>query len=262
MPAMSKAQQMLASLSGNIESAYIIVYDFRGVKNTTKMVDEQKIINNVATNVKVEKVVNVALGNFTRNTQGDKSLLGSLDSLKSMSADGGVSKIFRMQFNPTQFQVYATSYPPPELDVQGCAPALSQQTPVLPTFTTSFWFDQSTAWECFPGDKFDGGLAPTNIAKNAMTAVKKKRSSEPNVQQKAEAFLAALRDPHTRMISFRWADFVFTGELLSVGVTYTMFATDGTPVRAQVDMRMQQKDIAALFKPWTNAYDTLRNASF
>ncbi|MGI5979155.1 MAG: hypothetical protein ACOX66_06610, partial [Oscillospiraceae bacterium] len=50
------------------------------------------------------------------------------------------------------------------------------------------------------------------------------------------------------------------GELLSFGATYTMFSSQGEPVRAQIDMRMQQKLDNAILQPWYKNFDDVIKA--
>lgn len=267
MAKMTAAQQFGASLTGNVESAYIIVYDFRKAENSAELpsapdfiADSSGKINATTDDYKAEfqnklKIKN-AMDVFHQNvaSTGADNLLNSSSSLRSAGTDKGASKIFRLQFNPSQFQVYASALPVNEIDTQGNSNVVNAvQAPGL-TLSMSFWFDQATNWDCFPGDKFNGGLAPTNLAKNITSAVKKK-SAEPTVQETVEAFLTALRDPYTRMVSFRWGDFVFTGELLSVGANYTMFSPEGAPVRAQMAIRIQQKQDVKLLSSWYQCFD-------
>lgn len=265
MAAMSKLQQLGASATGCVESAYIIVYDYRKAETDAGkpvvpdfMADSSGMTKAVSGAEKAEISRNISIKNamdtFQKNAASSNSILNSTKSLQSLkSGTGGISKIFRLQFNPSQFQVYASALPVNETDTQGKHNVINAvQAPGL-TLSTSFWFDQSSSWDCFPGDKFNGGLAPTNIAKTVTSIAQKK--PKPSVQQTVEAFIAALRDPYTRMVSFRWSDFVFTGEILSIGANYTMFASDGTPVRAELALRIQQKQDLQLLKPWFECFN-------
>lgn len=42
------------------------------------------------------------------------------------------------------------------------------------------------------------------------------------------------------IVSFVWGDFYLTGVIESIGVTYMMFSTDGTPLRARCSVKMKE----------------------
>ena len=67
--------------------------------------------------------------------------------------------------------------------------------------------------------------------------------------------MGALRNPYTRNIEFRWADFVFRGQLSTVNAQYSMFSTSGEPVRAQVLLRMQHEMDDVFLSNWYRDYD-------
>ena len=48
--------------------------------------------------------------------------------------------------------------------------------------------------------------------------------------------------PH--FVTFAWKDFSFVGFFESLMVTYTMFASDGTPVRAKITVKMKEKKLS------------------
>jgi hypothetical protein len=53
-----------------------------------------------------------------------------------------------------------------------------------------------------------------------------------------EGFIAALRNPTTRFVTFAWGEFSFKGVLNYVGAEYVMFSKKGNPVRALINMRI------------------------
>ncbi len=56
------------------------------------------------------------------------------------------------------------------------------------------------------------------------------------VKPQVEGFIAALRNPRTRHITFAWGKMCYTGILNSVDINYTMFSYYGRPIRAEVAM--------------------------
>ncbi len=60
------------------------------------------------------------------------------------------------------------------------------------------------------------------------------------VRTKVEGLIAALFSPVTRKMMFCWAGMIFPGDLLQVNAKYTMFNKIGNPIRATVDITLQQ----------------------
>lgn len=63
-------------------------------------------------------------------------------------------------------------------------------------------------------------------------------SKENSVSQKVSMFLDAIRDPYSRKIIFSWGNQVYKGRLQSVNTEYTMFSSQGSPVRAKVTIEL------------------------
>ena len=94
--------------------------------------------------------------------------------------------------------------------------------------------DDMDVEDCFMNEIVDA----KGTAKKAVKAATKKKNS---VQNQVEGFIAALRSPYTRRITFIWGKMSYKGVLNSVNAEYTMFSIQGRPVRAVVDL-----DIACL----------------
>ncbi len=107
--------------------------------------------------------------------------------------------------------------------------------------SVSLLFDSCDNQAAFLDDKLT--LNPTSvgtgITKAVMSEIGKKKVS---IQREVEGFISALRNKYTRLITFHWGEFNYSGMLRSVGVNYTMFNPDGEPVRANVDLSMMCAD--------------------
>lgn len=70
-----------------------------------------------------------------------------------------------------------------------------------------------------------------------------------NMSNQINMLLDAVRIPHSRKIIFRWGSQLYSGNLQSVAVEYTMFNTQGIPIRAKVTIdiscTIDQKQIKA-----------------
>ena len=110
------------------------------------------------------------------------------------------------------------------------------------SLSVSLLFDCCDPQAAFLDDKLT--LNPTGVGKAvtktalSLTGNGKKRS----VQTEVEGFIAALRNRNTRLVTFNWGDFVYSGVLRSIGANYTMFNPTGEPIRATVDMVMMCAD--------------------
>ena len=127
--------------------------------------------------------------------------------------------------------------------------------------SVSLLFDSVDPMDAFMEDKVQMASL-TNMGKAAvnagLTAFGKKNNT---VQIEVEAFIGALRNKHTRLITFHWGEFNYSGILRSVGATYTMFSITGRPIRAVVDLTLTcadsdiaQRSVAAWNKIYYNSF--------
>lgn len=243
---MGIAQQLGASLTGNIEQAYLVVSDYRqkcagapgGAAGAVSKMSNFKKMTNAATKL--------------------SSAPGPLNAPNAAVPQFGFNeKTFKVQFNPSQLQLYASNFPVKKIDAQGKDPAQDAVTKAQLTLTTTLYFDEMNVYDSFMWDKFTGGITAQG-AKNIASAVMSAKGKVWTVQDEVEGFIAALRNPLTRNIKFVWADFAFAGQLSNVSAQYTMFSTSGRPVRAKVLLRIQHEmdDIylASWFKDFQTAF--------
>lgn len=105
-------------------------------------------------------------------------------------------------------------------------------------FSVRLLFDRTNIKEAFLADK--ATLSGTGIVKEGINIAKKVmgKKEENSVQKEVEAFIAAIRNPNTRLISFNWGDMCYEGMLSRVNADYTMFNINGQPCRAFVTLRI------------------------
>lgn len=63
--------------------------------------------------------------------------------------------------------------------------------------------------------------------------------SRNGVTRQVEGFLAAVRSPASRNICFFWNRFAFCGSLDQVSAQYTMFSSQGIPLRAEITLSIK-----------------------
>ena len=150
-----------------------------------------------------------------------------------------------MQYNPSHLTLNVSTPPPGNVTntVDGHALLDINGTAKL-QLTVELIFDAMSTYDAFMWDKFSASILSSGVnasaitnAANMMKDLTGKRKVL-SVQPEVEALLAALRDPFTRTISFRWADFTFIGSIETVRAAYTMFSPSGHPIRASMMMRI------------------------
>ncbi len=241
--AMSIASQLGASLTGNIEQAYLVVSDYR-----------QKCGGKPGGKDAGLKAMNF----FRKKASVVKN--ASYPGLVNPSADspedfGSYNKTFKVPFNPSQLIINASNLPMKKTDALGNDPANDSVLKAQLTMTVTLFFDEMNVYDSFMAEKFTGGITAQG-AKNIATAVMPAKKKVWSVQDEVEGLVSALRNPFTRNISFRWADFVFTGQLCNISAQYTMFSTSGRPVRAKAVLRIQHEMDDLMLTSWYKDYET------
>ncbi|NLV86832.1 MAG: hypothetical protein GX025_06405 [Clostridiales bacterium] len=236
--AMGLMQQLGASLTGNIEQARLIIYDYRDSLGK----------NQSAASAQTKAENAAKMSNFRKAATAAEQAGADFD-------DPSKTKTFFVHFNPSQLQVYVSNLPVKVPDVAGGPPAHNSVTKAKMSLNVTLHFDEMNVYDSFMADKFTMGLTASgakNIAASLMSAGGKKVWS---VQDEVEGLVAALRNPYTRNVSFRWAEFAFTGQLINVSAKYTMFSASGRPVRAQVLLRIQHEMDDFHLNSWYENYD-------
>ncbi|MEG1460458.1 MAG: hypothetical protein RSC51_03640 [Oscillospiraceae bacterium] len=281
---MSIGQQALASLTGNIEQARLIIDDYRqsAAANAAAATAALPAAGGSAVSGLLGKVgAGAGAGKLASFKNGVNKLAGAAaavdkaagaaanavkagagavagavpGAVPGASKGGSQQKTFLVHFNPSQLEIYATNLPERKPDATGKEPMVDNQTKAKLMLTTTLYFDEVNVYDSFMWEKFTAGATAQgakNIAAGVMSAMGKKVWS---VQDEVEGLVAALRNPYTRNVCFRWADFSFTGQLNNITAKYTMFSVSGRPVRAQVLMRIQHEMDPEFMQSWYTNFD-------
>lgn len=78
-----------------------------------------------------------------------------------------------------------------------------------------------------------------------------------SVQEETERFLEAARDPLKRRVVFQWDELCFDGLLEQMSAVYEMFAEDGKPVRARIDLAVGSRNKSMVSQEWYRDYRDL-----
>lgn len=235
--AMGIGQQALASLTGNIETAVLVIHDYREKAQQISQTPYDPRDTSAALN---------ALGR-SRIAATREALQNNRAPVYPHSQD----RTLNVQFNPAQLTLNSSVKPESKKDGTSENSRTMAMWDAQLTLTTTLYFDDMDTYDAFMWDKFTAGLSVTgisNIAKGVTEGLGKNKVH--SVQGRVESLVAALRNPYTRTISFRWADFAFIGTLNTVKAKYTMFSPSGRPIRASVLLRLKHEMDPHMLNGW------------
>lgn len=241
-----------AALTGKPNSAKLIIEDLREVKTTAP-------VNSAAAGT------GSALSSLTQTVKATASeVLTAGAASAGAVASSLTTRIFSVQFNPSSFDIYATSLEVSKFDTVRGEDGKQREyveSAVAPTVEMSveLIFDHVTIADAFMVDKLRQGVVTTAVT--AASAIANKGAKVNTVRTEVEGLIGALRNAHTRNITFTWADFSFKGILKDVAAEYTMFSVEGRPIRARVMLRIQQEQKEAVKESWKNDFKAAFGAS-
>ena len=237
MSAMDIVKEAGQSAAGAISKAVIEISDER---NVVQMIEvsasraRRKV--KMDTGLSVE-AINAAVEAINSNAK------QKIDNLtKSLPSWLGDKKRFEVKFNPSQlsFQVYAgnkvykNDLAQSNADENGNVSITYQDMAPRIQMNVQLVFDDYERTQAFMTEKFsDSSAALRTVIDGAVSAKTHKTYS---VRPQVEGFIGALRNNYTRKITFYWGNMSYSGVLTSVNAEYTMFSTDGNPIRAHVSL--------------------------
>ena len=240
--AMGIGQQALASLTGNVETALLVIHDYR-----------QKVAQ---MNSGVTGGLSTAEAMSSLNDSRIRATVAALETGTPPTYPGSQDRALRVQFNPSELTLNASAVPQSQQDgTTGRSRTMAVEDAKL-ALTVMLYFDDMDTYDAFMWDKFTAGMTAqgaANLAKMGMELGGGQKVH--SIQGQVEALVAALRNPYTRLISFRWADFTFIGQLNTVRANYTMFSTSGRPIRAQVLLRLQHEMDPNMLSGWYSSFE-------
>jgi hypothetical protein len=225
-------------LLGNPKKAFLIIH-----KDTGKALDSVSIAK------KTESALAVA-------TAGDTVGLTAAALKASMLTQGIMDfHILRVQYNPSSLTISAnaTSMDMKSLQQGNIEDSMIVQNSRPPSVVlgVQLIFDAVNNKDAFMFEKFR--LSPTDIAADIAGAI---LGREYTVQPQTNALLAMVMRDSTRVVTFKWAEMTFTGEVTEISARYTMFSVSGKPIRSVVNLRLTQLvESTADSKYWDTAFD-------
>ena len=240
--AVSIKTEALRTLTGQVETALLVIHDFRQMARNAN--------TGQAGGLTVAQTLQAISNELAAGTQ------AALGSGTTPTYPNSQDKIFKVQFNPSELTLNATSYPVNKVNTaNGQSRTMTVEDPSL-FLWVNLYFDDMQTTDAFMAEKFTAGISVQGVANVVNTVKTAMGSNKHSVQPQVEALIAALRNPYTRTISFRWANFTFIGQLNNVRAEYIMFSTSGRPVRARVMLQIRHELDPRLLNQWYNDYTT------
>lgn len=241
---MAIGKDLINSVIGNTETAYLVVEDLRSLCVPKKKDPLSKLFGSVASAVGQAASAAASAANAAT-----AAVLGGGASELPVT-QGATKKYFKVQFNPSELTLNGMLEREAKQDAQAGSSGKRTATDAVerPTITmdVQLYFDDMCQSDAFMGEKFSSGVSVQTVV-NAVSMLSGKVYS---VQPQVEALLAALRNNYTRTITFYWGKFSFSGQLSNVGAQYTMFSIAGRPIRAVVSLRIYQELDPAKISSW------------
>lgn len=242
---MDTVRQAAAGLAGNIETALLIIHDYRASAETES-------------------------GDALPVSAGDAAALAAfriadtryaLDAGTAPVYTGSRDLLYQVRFNPARLTLNVSSDSTSVKSSDSGRSRTFAAGDARLSLTATLYFDDMDPQDAFMWDRFTGGLTAQHAAGiRKMNQLRKGAAAVHSVRDEVESLISALRNPLTRAISFRWADFVFTGQLNTVQAQYTMFSPAGRPVRAQALLRIRHEMDPAMLYSWHQDFETAFSA--
>ena len=253
----------LQSATGNIEKAIIEILDERvkGKVNVTET--ETKKASSAADLGKISnKLAEVAkeVKEKTESVAGQLPVTNEVNKLqKKATSTGTKKKRFQVKFNPSQVNFSAIGGSRVEkkdyVNKEGQVDITFQEMKPRIQMNLQLVFDDYERSEAFMLEKFTDVAAAARTGIDAeVTAVSGKTYS---VRPQVEGFMGALRNSNTRKVNFYWGKMKYSGEINEISAEYTMFSTDGNPIRANVNIGILLVDGELDYRymgPWMESY--------
>lgn len=232
---MSLATTLASSALGTAKKAYLLLHkrsDIQGF-NTAKAV---KLADEM-----LSQAAAVSLGNIR---------------LPDTAGGGELFSRLEVQYNPSSLAIYANAESIPfsslQQNIDNGIPNQNIRAPSI-ALTVDLIFDALNLPDAFMADKLR--VTPDSLISDAaaLTTLAKGCYS---VQPQTNGLVALMLRSGTRLVTFRWGDLAFTGQVTEVKADYTMFSVSGRPIRSNVRLNIiQQVESAGDSQYWDKAFD-------
>lgn len=191
-----------------------------------------------------------------------KNLLftGKLEKAKLYTVTDGLKlgKALSVQFNPSEYQISRTVRLSKKLSVGKDQDIDKMQAAAgsFATFSATLYFDTDTDLSGF--DTSSLSAAVKSVALPDVSGVLPGMGRDPDeVCQEIANMLKYNDEEHAPLkVRFVWGDLDFMGYVASSTISYTMFARDGTPLRAKLQITIVGEETALLQKRMMRTFNS------
>lgn len=167
---------------------------------------------------------------------------------KAVSATEKKKYVFQVQYNPSSVRLStrAGSYQQTNFGKQGMNKFGQYNSPPTTSLDVSLIFDDMFVDDAFMLTRVNN-LSAGRIVQNAVdkkTYTDKRSKYGHTIQPQVEGLLSLLTAAEHNLVEFCWADMKFKGIITHIEAKYTMFNQLGHPVRAVVQLSIQQAVLA------------------
>lgn len=215
---------MQTSLIGNVNKAYLLIRK-EIVEEENK--NQQSSANPFAKVTSLSNALQSGLSDIKKQAGTLSALTGVNTSLEQIANSKGYVPI-KVQYNPASI-TFSGLKGTPAVGHDGTF--MDYNRPVETILGMELLFDTMDIQKAFMMNK---------TSKDVTVGLFKKKAS---VRHMVELLVGAAVFTSTRWVGFAWNDMLFWGELVNVNATYTMFDTEGEPVRAKVMIRIRQEQV-------------------
>ena len=235
---MSLSSTLASSAMGSVKKAYLLIHK-----------------NKDGQDVQTQDVIQKADAALAASTLTAGKVTAAVKSAGERFAQSG-GHVMQVQYNPASLSLHANADPVAfsslQQNIDSGIPSQNVRPPSI-TLSVELVFDAMNAKDAFMAEKFSlsaGGIV------SSVAGAKKLASGGYTVQPQTNALLALLLRPSTRLVTFRWGDMAFTGQVTEVQADYTMFSVSGKPIRSTVRLNIsQQVESSGDSRYWDTAFD-------
>ena len=222
---------------GGIQKAYLIIH-----RTDVNQLDSQKISQ--------KTLAALEAAGSSAGAQAVSDVMGFI---------GLQTHVMQVQYNPSSLAMQATaeevSFSCLQQNIDAGIPNQNIRPPMV-MLAVELIFDAVNPQDAFMLDKTR--ISAGTIVSDVSGIVQNKKHGGYTVQPQTEGLIAALIRPDTRLVTFRWADMAFTGQIVEVQADYNMFSVSGKPIRSKVRMNIaQQVESDADFQYWDKALNKM-----
>lgn len=234
--------------------------------NTSEEVDalKQLVKRRKKKSKEIAKRAGKQIDTLTITAEGIENMLSEAETQALMMSAGFLP--MEVQYNPMSLQMQTVGgtlekYTAMGNDTNNSLVATDKQTSTY--LTVQLIFEDISVYDAFGAATQENGAVsgPSNIAETVTSNLTTILSDGYSVRRQVEGIISLLMLKRTRQVIFVWNNMFFHGELLSVDANFTMFNKVGNPIRAQVNVQIQQSNNNATFKSdleyWDEVLDTV-----